>query len=120
MEMYHNAFSELLWAELPIMVDETRKTSYHLYTLRIKNISESERDEIIQKIFEKDVSVNVHFQPLPMLSAYKNRGYDINNYPTAFDNYAREISLPVYQDLTNNQVNTIINAVVSSVKEIIS
>ena len=120
MERYHQEFSKLSWAELPIMEDENRKTSYHLYTLRIKNISELQRDEIIQKIFEKDVSVNVHFQPLPMLSAYKNRGFNINDYPTAFDNYSREISLPVYQDLTNEQVKTIINAVVSSVKEIIS
>ncbi len=116
MEMYQNAFSEYEWAQTPIITDENRQTSYHLYTLRIKNISEAKRDEIIQRIFDNGVSVNVHFQPLPMLTAYKNLGYNINDYPIAYDNYSREISLPVYQDLTNKQVEQVINAVIQSVK----
>jgi dTDP-4-amino-4,6-dideoxygalactose transaminase len=119
MEEYQKAFSVIDWAELPIIEDNTRKTSYHIYTLRIKNISESQRDNIIQEIFKKEVSVNVHFQPLPMLSAYKERGFNIADYPIAFDNYSREISLPVYQDLTNEQVQTIIEAVISSVNKVL-
>jgi len=119
MEEYQKAFFETDWAELPIIEDNTRKTSYHIYTLRIKNISESQRDNIIQEIFKKEVSVNVHFQPLPMLSAYKERGFNIADYPIAFDNYSREISLPVYQDLTNEQVQTIIEAVISSVNKVL-
>ena len=120
MTQYHNEFSKHGWAELPILSDEKRESSYHLYTLRIKNISEQQRDEIINEIFKAEVSVNVHFQPLPLFSAYKNRGFNIDNYPIAFDNYYREISLPVYQDLTDNNVNTIIKAVINSVKEILS
>lgn len=117
---YQNAFSKTDWAELPIIEDKNRISSYHLYTLRINDISEQQRDRIIQKIFDKDVSVNVHFQPLPLFSAYKSRGYKIENYPVAFDNYSREISLPVYQDLTDEQVKTIINTVTESVKEVLN
>ncbi len=120
MHTYQDAFSKTNWAELPILEDDIRTSSYHLYTLRITNISEKERDVIIQKIFDKDVSVNVHFQPLPLFSAYKNRGYKIEDFPIAFDNYSREISLPVYQDLSQEQVQTIIKSVISSVEEVIN
>ncbi len=119
METYQKTFSDYEWAELPILEDDNRKTSFHLYTLRIKNISELQRDKIIQEIFENKVSVNVHFQPLPLLDAYKDRGYKIDNYPVAFDNYSREITLPVYQDLTNEQVEKVIKAVISSVEKIL-
>ena len=119
MEEYQKAFSKTSWAELPIIDDNTRKTSYHIYMLRIKNISEEKRDAIIQEIFKQEVSVNVHFQPLPMLSAYKERGFNITDYPIAYDNYSREISLPVYQDLTKKQIKIIINAVISSVNKIL-
>ena len=117
MQKYQDAFSKYNWAELPIIEDNLRKSSYHLYTLRIKDISEKRRDDIIQNIFDKGVSVNVHFQPLPLLSVYKNRGYKIYDYPNAYDNYSREISLPVYYNLTNGQVNEVINAVINSIEE---
>ena len=60
--------------------------------------------------------MNVHFIPLPMFSYYKNAGYKISDYPVAYDNYSREISLPVFYDLTDEQIETVINAVVSSVE----
>lgn len=116
-DAYQNAFSQYDWAELPILVDANRITSYHLYTLRIKDITEEKRDAIIQDIFDQDVSVNVHFQPLPLLSAFKNRGFKMKDYPIAFDNYSREISLPVFVDLTDEQVKIVINAVVKSVEK---
>ena len=77
------------------------------------------RDAIIKEIFECDVSVNVHFIPVPMMSFYKNQGYDIKNYPVTFDNYSREISLPVYVDLDDEKVKRVIDAVVGSVKKVI-
>ena len=91
-DQYTDAFSRYGWAELPIYETEDRKSSYHVYCLRVKGITEQQRDEIIQRIFDKDVSVNVHFQPLPLLSAFKNKGYKIEDYPVAYDNYCREIS----------------------------
>lgn len=116
-DCYTKAFSKMSWAQLPVYEDENRISSYHVYLLRINNITEQQRDAIIQRIFDKDVSVNVHFQPLPMLSAYKNRGFKMADYPVAFDNYSREISLPVYYDLTDEMIETVIKAVKDSVFE---
>jgi len=116
---YTTAFKKYKWAELPIFESETKTSSYHVYCLRVKNVTEDKRDAIIQEIFEQDVSVNVHFQPLPLLSFYKNQGYNIKDYPVSFDNYSREISLPVYYNLSNEQVDIVINAVINAVEKVI-
>jgi dTDP-4-amino-4,6-dideoxygalactose transaminase len=116
---YQNAFSGFEWAELPLLNDKDRESSYHLYPLRIKGITENVRDEIIKKVLEKEVAVNVHFMPLPMLSFYKKSGYNIKDYPISYNNYSREISLPVFYNLTAEQVQTVINAVVKSIEEFI-
>jgi dTDP-4-amino-4,6-dideoxygalactose transaminase len=118
-EAYDAAFGKQDWAILPKYKDENRETCYHLYLLRIASISETQRDAIIQEIFEQDVAVNVHFQPLPLLTAYKNLGYSIGNYPEAYLKYAAEISLPVYFNLTDEQVETVIQAVENAVKKVI-
>lgn len=118
-EKYSEMLSGFDWTEIPTLKDLHRESSYHLYPLRIKNISEKQRDEIIKQIFEKEVSVNVHFIPVPMMSFYKKLGYKIKNHPTAYDNFSREISLPVFFDLTDEQITTVINAVIKSVEEVI-
>ena len=69
----------------------------------------------MQRIFQLEVSVNVHFIPLPMLSFYHNAGYNIQNYPVTYDNFSREISLPVYYNLSDQQVQTVIEAVKQAV-----
>jgi aminotransferase len=119
-DQYTDAFSRYGWAELPIYETEDRKSSYHVYCLRVKGITEQQRDEIIQRIFDKDVSVNVHFQPLPLLSAFKNKGYKMEDYPVAYDNYCREISLPVWYGLSEEMVKTVIDAVICSVEEVLA
>ena len=119
-DQYTDTFSRYGWAELPIYETEDRKSSYHVYCLRVKGITEQQRDEIIQRIFDKDVSVNVHFQPLPLLSAFKNKGYKIEDYPVAYDNYCREISLPVWYGLSEEMVKTVIDAVICSVEEVLA
>jgi dTDP-4-amino-4,6-dideoxygalactose transaminase len=119
MEKYNTAFLKYDWAELPIIIDDARISSFHLYPLRIKCISEVQRDIIIQNIFNRDISVNVHFLPLPMLSAYKNLGYNIIDFPISYDIFSREISLPVYQDLTDENVNLVIEAVIEAVNEVL-
>jgi dTDP-4-amino-4,6-dideoxygalactose transaminase len=88
--------------------------------LRINGINEVQRNQIIQKIFDKDVSVNVHFKPLPLLSYYKSLHYDMQHYPVAYDNYAREISLPVYYGLNTAQLKQIVDAVSQSVIEVLA
>lgn len=119
-DQYTDAFARYRWAELPIYETEDRKSSYHVYCLRVKGITEQQRDEIIQRIFDKDVSVNVHFQPLPLLSAFKNKGYKMEDYPVAYDNYCREISLPVWYGLSEEMVKTVIDAVICSVEEVLA
>ncbi len=115
-EAYDAAFKPENWAITPVYKSDNRETCYHLYLLRIANVSEAQRDAIIQEIFEQDVAVNVHFQPLPLLTAYKKRGYSIDDYPEAYLKYAAEISLPVYYNLSDEQVNTVISAVKYAVK----
>jgi len=73
----------------------------------------------MQAIFDQDVSVNVHFLPLPTLTAYKKRGYQIQDYPETWNKYQNEISLPVYFDLNDEMVNTVIDAVKNAVKQVL-
>ncbi|HRG59677.1 MAG TPA: DegT/DnrJ/EryC1/StrS family aminotransferase [Bacteroidia bacterium] len=114
-ESYSSKFAQYDWAQLPVLKDDNRETSYHLYPLRIKNITEVQRDAIMQKIFDADVSVNVHFIPVPMTSFYKSVGYDIANYPVTYQNFACEISLPVFIDLTEQEIQTVTQAVIDAV-----
>ncbi len=119
-DQYLVNFSKKDWAQLPVYKTDNSESSYHLFLLRIKNISEQQRNKIIQLISEKDVSVNVHFKPLPLLSFYKSLGYKMEDYPIAFDNYSREISLPVYFNLTGEQVDFVSNTVIESVEKVLA
>ncbi|MGZ3903680.1 MAG: DegT/DnrJ/EryC1/StrS family aminotransferase [Bacteroidia bacterium] len=118
-DYYLKALDENAIFQLPLLSNNEKQSCYHLFPLRIKNCSEAQRDAIIQKIFDKDVSVNVHFLPVPGMSFYKSLGYDAKDYPVALDNYSREITLPVYYDLTDAQLKTICDAVINSVKEVL-
>jgi dTDP-4-amino-4,6-dideoxygalactose transaminase len=118
-KQYDTAFSKYEWAQLPEYKTKDKTSCYHLYALRIKGISESQRDAIIKEIFDCDVSVNVHFIPVPMMSFYKNLGYNINDYPVTYHNYSREISLPVYYDLNDEMVKIVIEAVIKSVEKVL-
>lgn len=116
---YDEAFGGKSWALRPVSKKGERESSYHLYMLRIQNVSEEQRDAIIQKIFDCDVSVNVHFQPLPLLTVYRELGYNIQHFPVAHRAYQQEISLPVYFDLSDQQVQQVIQAVVDSVEAVL-
>ena len=116
---YDEAFKAESWAILPLHTTESKTSCYHLYQLRIAGTTESQRDAIMQAIFDQDVSVNVHFLPLPTLTAYKKRGYKIEDYPETWNKYSNEISLPVYFDLTDEQVKIVISAVKNAVKTVI-
>lgn len=119
-DRYAKAFSKFNWAQVPEYEGEGKKSSYHVFLLRINGATEAQRDQIIREIFSREVAVNVHFVPLPMMTYYRKEGYDIKDYPVAYDNFSREISLPVYYDLTDEMVDTVVKAVVESVQKIIS
>ena len=118
-DAYKTGLEKYDWAVIPEFETTTKISSYHLFPLRIKNVSLKDRNKIIHEIFEQDVSVNVHFKPLPLLTAYKNRGYDINDYPITEKLFHQEISLPVYFDLSDESVKKVIDAVVKSVQKVL-
>ncbi|MFK8038849.1 MAG: DegT/DnrJ/EryC1/StrS family aminotransferase [Crocinitomicaceae bacterium] len=118
-DQYVEGFKDKPWAIIPAYKTTEKETSYHLFLLRIRGINESIRDAIMQLIFEAGVSVNVHFQPLPLLTAYKKRGYKMSDFPTAWSKYENEITLPVYFNLNNEQVRTVIATVITAVESII-
>ena len=117
-DRYTDGFKTTEWAKTPIYQSEKAISSFHLYMLRIDGITETERDEIITEIGKNQVAVNVHYIPIPMLTFYKNNGYNIINFPTAFDNYSCEITLPVFYNLTNEQVDIVIETVKNAVLKI--
>ncbi len=116
-DCYTKYFSEKDWAITPDYENTDKISSYHVYLLRIRGIDEHQRNNIISRINEKEVAVNVHFIPLPMLTYYRKSGYKMEDYPQSYDNFTRVISLPVYYDLSDEQVLTVIKAVISSVEE---
>jgi dTDP-4-amino-4,6-dideoxygalactose transaminase len=113
-DSYSHAFSQLSWTQLPPQDNHRIQSSYHLYALRLKNVTEAQRDTIIDEIAKCGVSVNVHFIPMPMLTLFKNLGYKIEDFPISFDNYSREISLPIYPQLNTEQVEYVIQSVIGS------
>lgn len=88
--------------------EEDKKSCCHLYIVNIEGASEEERNEIIVKMAEKGIATNVHYKPLPMHTAYKNLGFDIKDYPNAYNNYKSQITLPLHTLLTDEQVDCII------------
>ena len=118
-DTYQAAFLKDDRFQVPVYHTDSKTGCYHLYPLRIKGITEQQRDAIMKEIFDCDVSVNVHFIPVPAMTFYKNLGYDLKNYPVTYDNFSREISLPVFYNLTDEQTQTVINAVINSVNKIL-
>ena len=113
---YDAAFSEYPF------ITQSHKTensisSGHLYLLRIEDIDMEKRNEIISKMGERGVSTNVHYKPLPLLTAYKNLGFDIADYPNAYNLFLNEISLPLYSTLSDEAVNYIIDSLLEVVKD---
>ncbi len=108
------------WAIIPEYETADKTSSYHVYALRVKGASEAQRDAIIAKIFEQQVSVNVHFIPVPMMSYYVNLGYRLSDYPIALAQYENEISLPVWVDLTEGQQKQVVDAVCKAVAEVMN
>ena len=83
-------------------------SSGHLYMTRVPGIGPEERNEIIIKMAEQGIACNVHYKPLPMHTAYKNMGFDIADYPNAYAHFANEITLPLHTNLTDEQVQYVV------------
>ena len=101
--------------ELPIFKNDVKESCKHLYMIRLKNQDEEKRNEVIAKLGENDIATNVHFQPLPLLTAYKRLGFKIEDYPNAYNQYKNEISLPLHDFLTEDDIKYIINKLKDSI-----
>ena len=112
---YMDTLKHYDWFQAMPFEDADRVSSYHIFPVRIKGISEEDRNAIIQHITEKEIAVNVHFTPLPKLTLFREMGFDMDDYPSAYDNYAREITLPVYPQLSNEEVDTVLEAITEAV-----
>ncbi|MCD4734612.1 MAG: DegT/DnrJ/EryC1/StrS aminotransferase family protein [Bacteroidales bacterium] len=115
-KLYTDFFSKFPWAILPDFETSNKHSSYHVFLLRIKDFDEVRRDKAIHKIMETGVAVNVHFLPLPMMTWYRRNGYKIDDYPQSYSNYEKVISLPVYYDLTDKNVNIVAETVAEAVE----
>lgn len=119
-DAYYEALSKYDWAELPALETDVKLSCCHLFPVLVKGIGEEQRDRIIKLVSEQEVAVNVHFIPVPMLSFYRNMGYDVHQYPTTYNKFSREISLPVFYDITDEQVAFVLETLIASVEKVLA
>lgn len=93
------------------------KSSGHLYITQVPGVSLEQRQEIIVKMAERGIACNVHYKPLPLLTAYKNLGFDIKDFEKAYNHYKEEITLPLHTRLTDEEVDYIIENYIEIVKK---
>ena len=115
-EFYETALSKYDWAIIPPAQNGDTESSYHLFLLRIKNMTEEQRDVLIRYCGEHGVGVNVHYIPMAQLTLFKNLGYKIEDYPNTYELYHNEVSLPIYNNLTEEQLNMIVNTLADGYK----
>lgn len=113
---YDAAFRKLGIGVLMHYTDKYQ-SSGHLYITRIPGIGSEQRQEIIVKMAEADIATNVHYKPLPMMTAYKNLGFDIKDYPNAYKQFENEITLPLHTKLTDEEVKYVIEKYCEIVEE---
>lgn len=94
------------------------KSSGHLYLVRLNGKDEKFRNKVIEKMAERGIATNVHYKPLPMHTAYKNLGFDIKDYPNAYNQYKNEITLPLHTLLSNEDVDYVSENLIDVVKEL--
>lgn len=107
-EKYDEGFSSNNKISILKHYSDENKSSGHLYLVRIEGIDSNKRNEIINKMAEKGIATNVHYKPLPLLTAYKNLGFNIKDYPNAFNMYKNELTLPLHTKLTDIEIDYII------------
>ena len=115
-EKYDAALKPLGVKTLPHATENTY-SSGHLYLSRIPGINAEQRHEIIVKMAEAGIATNVHYKPLPMMTAYKNLGFDIADYPNAYAQFANEITLPLHTLLKDEEIDFIVDTFVGILKQ---
>lgn len=105
---YYNKTLEGLHLQLRDHYTDEHTSSGHLYQVRLLGHNAQYRNDVIMRMAERDIACNVHFKPLPMMTAYKNLGFDIKDYPNAYNQFMNEITLPLHTLLTDEQVEYIL------------
>lgn len=108
--LYNTLLQDTSVTPLPHNNTPENKSSYHLYMLQLEGVSELDRNHLIEHLTTKSIGTNVHYKPLPLLTAYRNLGFQIQDYPNAYAFYAKEITLPLYSQLTDEQCHYICSA----------
>ena len=117
-ERYNAAFHPLGISTLE-HYSERNNSSGHLYLTRVPRINSEQRSQIIIKMAQCGIACNVHFKPLPMMTAYKNLGFDIKDFPNAYSQFVNEITLPLHTGLTDEQVECVIEDYTEILREYI-
>ena len=108
--------------DLPVAVlnhkDSDHCSSHHLYLVRLLGKTREETNKVIEQMAERGIATNVHYKPLPMMTAYKALGFDIKNYPNAYHLFENEITFPLHTKLTDEDVDYIIENFVDIVKNL--
>lgn len=91
-------------------LNDAKQSSCHLYIVRLNGFSVEQRNQFIELMAEQGVACNVHYKPLPMFTAYKQLGFDIKDYPNAYDFYHNEVTLPLHTCLTDEDVERVMAA----------
>ncbi len=116
-ERYNVALEPLGVKVLP-HYSNTHSSSGHLYMTRIPGITVEQRNDIIVKMAERGIATNVHYKPLPMMTAYKALGYDIKDFPNAYEQYHNEITLPLHTRLSDEDVEYILDNFIEIIKRV--
>ena len=115
-----NRYDEAL-KEIPVQMldhyNDKHTSSGHLYITRLLDKTMEQRNEVIIKMAERGIACNVHYKPLPMMTAYRALGFDINDYPNAYDMFKNELSLPLHTRLTDEEVEYVISNYVEVISQ---
>lgn len=98
--------------------NDQHTSSGHLYLVRLLDLNREQTNKVIEEMAERGIATNVHYKPLPMMTAYKNLGFDIKDYPNAYHQFENEVTLPLHTCLSEEQVEYVISNFVDIIKSI--
>ena len=117
---YYENLKKYNFIIFPVKEEELEYSSCHLLCIQIKDFIEEERDNLINRMSDLNIAMNVHFKPLPLLTAYKNLGYSIEEFNCSNNIYKNVISLPLHYDLTEKEIDYVCKSIVDIIHDIIN
>ena len=115
-DLYTEGLQQFDWVKLPPIDCSTSKGSAHLYNLRLQEVPKATRNLVIKHMAHEGIAANVHFIPLPLMTYFKSLGYSIESVPNAYAHFQMEISLPIYPQLKDEEIDRILQSLIDGVK----